>query len=219
MPLSDLLSPHYCCSCGEIGAVLCEHCKYDIISEPFDVCLKCGKAVGVSGNVCSDCRPPYSHAWCVGFRSEGLKKLVDIYKFERVRAAHGVLAELFDECIPFLPADIIVTPIPTIRPHIRIRGYDHIELLARSFAKARTLTYRPTLKRISNSVQRGASKKVRDKQASMAFEGEKLTGERILLMDDVYTTGATVKYAAQKLLDNGAGEVWVAVLSRQTIGK
>jgi len=68
-------------------------------------------------------------------------------------------------------------------------------------------------------MQRHASAVERDRQAKAAFAVKGAITKHVpyVLVDDVVTTGATIKYAAQALLDAGASQVWVAVVARQTL--
>lgn len=218
--LSNLLAPHYCCSCGEIGAILCSYCKYSIVSEPHDNCLVCGHPVGPKSQLCDVCCPPYVRAWCVGRRDDGLRAVIDALKFERTRAAYLPLAELLDEVLPVIPSDVTVVPVPTLTYHKRVRGYGHIELVAKAFAKKRGLPYAEVLIRRSRHVQRGAARARRIAQAKETYMSTALQkGQTYLLVDDVYTTGATLEYASRALIAGGAGQVWVAALSRQPLEK
>ncbi|MFZ1410184.1 MAG: phosphoribosyltransferase family protein [Micropruina sp.] len=217
--LTDLLAPHYCCSCGELGAILCEYCKYDIVKDPFSICVQCRVPVLGDNHLCSSCSTPYTRAWCIGERDDALKKLIDSYKFERAQSAQRTLIELLDHSIPQLPENLLVVPIPTVTPHVRVRGYGHVELVASGFAKKRGLAYFPALKRRTMSVQRGANKAQRIAQAKAAYRADSVDGQVCLLIDDVYTTGATLEYASRELLAAGASEVWIAVLSRQPLEK
>ena len=212
--LFDLFAPHSCCSCGEIGQILCDYCKNDIISETFEGCLACGLVCGSTG-LCGDCKKPFSRIWCVGERTGPLKDLVNRYKFERARSAHQALASLLHDSLPQLSSDTVVTSVPTIAQHVRQRGYDHARLLAQTFAAKRQLPYSAVLERASNTVQRGSSRAQRLQQAKQAFSCRPIRAKTYLLIDDIYTTGATVQYAAAALLEAGATEVWVAVVARQ----
>ena len=216
---SDLLAPHYCCSCGEIGAILCDYCKYNIISERVMQCISCERLTGGDESLCRQCALPYSRAWCVGVKTDELEKVIEAYKFGRAKSAYQLLAQLLDEVVPLLPDDTIVTAIPTVAAHIRERGYDHAALLARRFAATRRYTYSTPLVRLTKTRQRGASRRQREAQAKEAFRAISTVTGTYLLIDDVFTTGATVKYAAQALHDAGASEVWVVVLARQPFRK
>lgn len=216
--LVDLFAPHYCCSCGAIGAVLCEYCKYNIVSEPYEGCILCRHITKPSENLCDTCSASFTHAWVVGSRTGSLKKIIDDYKFERTRAAYRVLSEVFAAILPALPTDIEIVPVPTINRHVRIRGYDHMYLIARRLARSRGLPYSRCLRRATSTVQRGANRTVRQQQAASAFTTRNVRmGARYLLIDDVSTTGATLEHAARALRAAGAREVWVAVLATQPL--
>lgn len=218
--LSDVLAPHYCCSCGEIGEILCAYCKYDITSDPFSQCVVCAHPVNPKSHLCTECKTAYSRAWCVGWRNEALRSLIDTFKFERVRAAHVALAELLDEVLPILPETTIIVPIPTIARHRRIYGYGHTELVAGAFARLRGLPYAEALQRRHRHVQRGATRQERVVQAKASYIPSQVQkGATYLLLDDVYTTGSTLEYASRALLKGGAGQVWIAVISRQPLEK
>lgn len=218
--LLDFIAPHPCYGCGKVGSPLCGNCKYNIESEPFSACVVCGSAAGKNG-ICIPCRTSYTRAWCVGERSDSLQRLVDAYKFERARACHVPLADLLVECLPELPTETIVIPIPTISVHIRQRCYDHSLLLARRVAKKMNLTLATPLSRKTSTIQRGANRRERIKQAKDAFQLDSplLINRPYLLIDDVITTGSTVQYAAQLLKDAGVAEIWVAVVARQVSTK
>ena len=218
MSLLDIFAPHYCCSCGMIGAILCDNCKNNIIDNQYSGCIACGKPAARYG-LCRRCRAPFARAWCVGERANVLKALINQYKFERARAAKHAIVDLLDAVLPPLPGGVTVVPVPTIPPHIRQRGYDHMALVARGFACRRQLSYRAVIQRASNTVQHGTTRAVRLRQAKQAFECGDVPPGIYLLVDDVYTTGATVRYAADVLLRAGATEVWIAVVSRQTFSR
>jgi len=168
------------------------------------------------------CRPGFSRAWCVATREGTVERVIDSYKFDRARSAYRDIADVLDMVVPVLPGNVVVVPVPTIARHIRKRGYDHTLLIARYFAKKRQLELNThSLMRVSNTSQFGASKKQRELQAQRAFAStRRLDGTKTyLLVDDIYTTGATLRHAARILKDAGAGDVWVAVVAKQTLVK
>jgi ComF family protein len=136
-----------------------------------------------------------------------------------MRRASAALGDLLLEKIDQLPSGTIVVPIPTVSAHIRQRGYDHSKLIAKYIARKRGLKYNQALERVTATKQRGASKAVREKQARKAFavRGSITPDVPYLLIDDVVTTGATMRYAAQALLDGGASHVWAAAIARQPL--
>jgi len=145
--------------------------------------------------------------------------LIDVLKFDYTVAAAGTLAELLHEHISDLPANTVIVPVPTIPAHIRQRGYDHALKIAMHFAKRRKLTVEKPVRRKNISVQRGAGRADRIRQAREAFEiGQPLNpAVPYLVVDDVITTGATLNAMAQILRSAGARTVWVAAVARQPL--
>lgn len=215
-----IIAPYPCFGCGKIGKPLCNNCEYDITSEPFYRCIAC---LGPTGDkrLCAHHVLPYSRTWVVGVRSEVLEQLIDAYKFSRAKALHQTFAGLLDTVLPQLPPDIVVVPVPTIATHVRQRGYDHTLLIAKDLALKKGLKYKKLIERQHSAKQLGASRSERIAQAKTAFylTGPVSSTTTYLLLDDVYTTGATVRYAAKQLRDGGARDVWVAVVARQVSTK
>lgn len=217
--LLSRLAPHHCCGCGKIGTILCQDCEYNIVSEPYVGCVVCSKPTVVG--ICSRCVSVYTQAWCVGDREDTLERLIDAYKFKRAKAAANTLASLLDEVVPILPKNTVIVPVPTARSHVRVRGYDHALLLARIFARKRGLSVASVVMRRGGETQRGLNKKMRMKQAEQTFycSTPLPSGAPYLLIDDIVTTNATLRYAATALKDAGAETVWAAVVARQPLKK
>lgn len=219
--IDELLSPfapHLCCSCGKIGTLLCESCKYYIIHEQFSGCCNCDRSASING-LCGHCRPPYQRAWVTGWREGPLLTLIDRYKFQRAKAGHKAAADLLLETLPELPPETIVVPIPTVRAHIRVRGYDHTFLIAQQIAMHRHLRLSPVLRRITTTQQKGNDATERAKQAKIAYRVEEKLNPTIpyLLVDDVVTTGATLRYGAKALHRAGARTIWVTAVAKQPL--
>lgn len=215
-----LWAPHYCYGCDLVGFVLCSNCKYNIINEPFAGCVACQKTAVGSTGVCTECRVPYSKAWVISDRDGIVLKLVDEYKFNYRRSSYEVLAEMLNDTVASLPEDTLVCTVPTIQKHIRQRGFDHAKLLAKQFASLRRLEFVTPLARNKSTVQLGTSRVERIKNARLAFRARGVQrGRNYLLIDDVYTTGSTMRYATQTLLNAGAGQVWIAIIARQALDK
>jgi ComF family protein len=217
--LMQIVAPHYCYGCAKVGTTLCLECKYDIVEDATGGCIVCQRPARLG--ICSECQDSYVRAWYVGERDGTLRKLVDAYKFERVADASGALASLLNDYLPLLPNDVIVVPVPTIARHIRQRGYDHTWLIAKHFAKRRRLAMATPLRRVNTSVQLGKNKRERFVQAEASYRCQgSLDADAIyLLVDDIVTTGATLRACATAMRSAGAREVWVAVLARQALDK
>lgn len=156
----------------------------------------------------------------VGWREGVLKKLVSEFKYESVRAVGEVLAEMLDETIPDLSAvlpegaEVVVVPLPTIGKHVRKRGLDHTLILARKLAKMRGWKCERVLERAVDTVQVGAKAKERQEQAKRAYEVSREVDSKkyYLLLDDVWTTGASMKAAERVMRKAGAKKVMGAVI-------
>lgn len=216
--LLSFMAPHYCCGCDKIGDLLCGNCKNYITNELKTVCIACHRPTA-SMWLCGDCKMPYQRAWVVGERDGTLQRLIGDYKFQRVKSAYKVLGDLLLESLPDFPINTIIVPIPTVSSHIRERGYDHMLLIAQYFAKKRNLDCQQLLKRVTNTKQRQSTTLQRQVQAQRAFIANGLinSNKNYLILDDVVTTGSTIKYASKVLRKAGAKNVWVAVIARQML--
>lgn len=207
----NLIMPHYCCSCGEIGAIFCDNCKYNINKHIFNDCVLCNNDP-VKMHV--QCSP----SWCVGRYDGPLKLALERYKFHHARDVAKPLAQLLSARCGQLPPDAIVTSVPTLPSHIRQRGFDHAERLAREFAKRQHLPYKKVFKRKAKTQQRGSSRRQREHNAVAAFEITKQKVEgRYILVDDIATTGATLRQLSGLLRDAGAAHVSCAVIAKQPL--
>lgn len=217
--LLQTIAPHHCYGCTKIGAVLCHDCKYNIADEANDTCLVC--ALPSPDGICANCQTSYEKAWSVGDRNGVLAAVIDAYKFKRVKSASSALADLLDIVLPIIPNDSVIVPVPTISSHKRVRGYDHTLLIARQLAAKRNITVEQMLARKHSFVQLGKTKKERFLQMSDEFTCvQRLDPTRAyILIDDVVTTNATVRYCAEALGSAGAQHVWVATLARQPLDK
>ena len=168
-------------------------------------------------NRCARCFADFSRGFAVAERVDTIAALVDESKLSSSRGACIAEAKLLHHILPTLPENTVFVPIPTISSHIRTRGLDHTAKIAATLAKLRGLKSEKILRRRTSSVQRGANKATREQQAKSAFTISTPISPRTtyILVDDVYTTGATMKYAAKTLRAAGAQAIWVAVTAVQ----
>jgi ComF family protein len=149
-----------------------------------------------------------------------VKKMIRAYKFERVRAAYAPLASAMLDALPYFDEPVVVVHIPTSSNHVRQRGYDHAQLLAREIALSQKWSHIDAIRRLHNLRQVGASRAERQRQAESAFglrSGRELEGAHVLLVDDVTTSGATLTAAARILKQAGAAHVDAVVAAKHTL--
>ncbi|QCT40314.1 ComF family protein [Candidatus Saccharibacteria bacterium oral taxon 488] len=218
MPIDTLLSyiaPHYCYGCGATGSLLCRSCLEAMKRHHCQVCVICGQPCA-GGNVCRRHALPYEALDCVLWRRGAVARLIDDYKFHRVRAASRVLARILDELLPEYEVSTVVVPVPTASANIRKRGYDHMLLVARQFARRRGLRVERPLVRQTNVTQHYArSAAERRKQAQQFFRARGARADvPYLILDDIFTTGSTIAAAAQTLQVAGARDIRVGIIAR-----
>lgn len=207
----DLICPHTCIGCETVGEVLCECCKNNILNEHLNYCPNCKRLTPDGG--CKHCALP--PCFMVGWRDELVFKLVEEYKYHSVRALGEVLADLLDNVLPEVAGEVVIVPLPTIKRHVRERGFDHMLEIAKKLGKKRGWKVEKILKRAKNTVQVGANREVRLVQAAKAYElaGTVSPNKTYLILDDVWTTGASMKIVTKKLQRAGALKVLLAVLA------
>ena len=125
------------------------------------------------------------------------------------------MAEILDAVLPYFDEPVHIVPLPTIKKHIRERGFDHTMLIAKKLARRRKWQVDAILGRAKNTVQVGSDQETRLKQAREAYLINKPADKNAvyLLLDDVWTTGASMRAAIKKLREAGGTKIVVAVLA------
>jgi ComF family protein len=202
------------------------------------VCTICGERLfspyalaGAEGDFrCGLCRriePAFARALAYGSYESGLREMIHLLKYGGVRPAASVLGRMVAEVIQALEADfsagsVVVVPVPLHRTKLRQRGFNQAELIAHAAMKVSPVTGRLRLcadvleRKRETASQTGLTSHQRRANLRGAFSVAKpaaVTGE-VLLVDDVYTTGATVSECARVLRRAGATKVWVATVAR-----
>jgi len=216
--LAELLFPTRCAGCELPGAVLCDRCRDDLPRvEPAGACPRCGAPFGYL--VCTEC---WSREWAfeaalaVGSLEAPLSRAVVLHKDageRRLARVFGVfLAEQvagawpgWSECVGYVPATAVA---------LRRRGFDHGRAIAVSLAAELGVPVADVLRRTAARDQRALGRAERAANAAGTFLAVGSVPDRVLLCDDVFTTGATLDAAAAVLLSAGAKAVRVSAVAR-----
>jgi ComF family protein len=213
----DIIAPHRCIICSNYNNVVCESCVRTLSGKLQPFCVFCG---GESYNwqPCNSCSPAtaLTHAYVCASYSGQVKELIRRFKFEHARDAYKPVAALLVSPLPAFNDEWAVVPVPTVSAHIRERSYDHTLLIAKQVAKALNMPLERPLERSKNVRQVGADRKARLAVAESIAVRRPLAAKRILLIDDVCTTGATLNACAQRLVALGVVEVRAAVAAWQS---
>jgi ComF family protein len=157
--------------------------------------------------------------WCEawGDYRDGLARLLQVLKFERHDFLDDALAGLLDERLRDREFDAI-TAVPMQRKNERRRGYNQAELLARALSRRTgiacdmTLLARRGTRAPQSTLARRAERARNAKGAFGATPGAR--GKRILIVDDICTTGATMRACADALVEAGAARVCAVTVAR-----
>lgn len=233
-PILDLIFPRTCAACRgaiiERGVGLCPACSADLaLHVDGEYCRQCARDVGphlLHDGRCTECarqrRPPVSRIARVGRHRGALRGLVLAFKYERVHDAvlGKLLSAVWERELGAAGVEVIV-PVPS--PWLRRwrRGFHPTELLARRVARSVGVPSRAWLA-MARPVrpQTGLSATLREANIKGAFKctaAARVAGRTVCVVDDVSTTGATLREAARTLREAGARDVTAAVVSRAVL--
>jgi competence protein ComFC len=214
----SLIAPHKCIVCGLEGDTLCQPCLITSLAPPPSRCYRC-HSTSIQSSVCQICRKTVKlqHVWVASDYQDTAKELIRRLKFERASAAAIPVASAIIQALPDLPPDTVVSYVPTANNRVRLRGYDQAKLIAENIARQRNWQHQSLLMRTGSTRQVGAGRVERFKQIEaslIAIKISKIKQARILLIDDVTTTGATLEAAAAILKSSGAHSIDAAVFAQ-----
>ncbi len=217
----DLLFPPHCAVCGQRGAWLCPACLGGVHRFEPPWCPRCGQPRR-DGGLCRACRQ--AKGALTSIRSVGgfagpLRPAIHALKYQGLRVLAEPLGELLAEAWrrqPW-PVDVLV-PVPLHRVRLWRRGYNQAELLARAVGQHIALPVEASLltRYRDTHSQVGLAREERRHNMRNAFAvgGGAVAGRRVLLIDDVLTTGATLEACAEALCRAGADAVHALTLAR-----
>ena len=222
----DMIFPPACLMCGRSGTEqLCKGCLSQILPIKGPICKICGKPEDrfFTGRLCEDCfkrEPPFELARSAALYDCVLKDIIHKFKFEGKKKLATPLGEIMCRYLKAgdLPSKKIdtVIAIPLSRQHERAREYNQSLLLAEFVAAelGKPLDI-SSLKKIRNvRPQFSLTREERLTNVINAFSSSEIRSLNVLLIDDIYTTGATVREASMVLRSAGAKKVFVLTLAR-----
>lgn len=231
MSFLDFVFPKYCVNCRKLGSYLCANCLTYISFDTEEICVVCNRPA-INGLTHPGCFGKYTIDGvfsAISYKGAS-KKLIYNFKYKPYLSdLKNVLVDLFYEkliqkeefyriCKNNKP--LILTPIPLHNSKLRSRGYNQAEILAISLAKKLGFPVFNLLQRVKKTPSlAGLTQKIRKENIKGAFEVEKdkkdiLKNAAVFLVDDIFTTGATLNEAARTLKKNGAGKVYGLALAR-----
>jgi ComF family protein len=190
----------------------CVACRTPFVNEaPLDESGRCSLCrLGVNG---------FDQVYTFGAYEGTLRKLIHIFKFEGVQTLQRPLGALLAQVLPREMSFDAIVPMPLHWRRRWQRGFNQSELLAREISRRWSVPVSSAVRRKkATAPQAGLTSSQRRKNMQGAFAvkaGKPLTGMRVLLIDDVLTTGATASACARALKRAGASHVTFLALARR----
>jgi len=217
--LLNVFFPRYCLGCGQEGAYICQRCRENLPFQLPPYCPACGKSLDHHPG-CDELASELLELRSV-FRFEGvIKKAVHELKYNNLRDIAAPLAAFMADFLRSnSPAGDALVPVPLHKSRLRERGYNQSELLAISLHRLTELpVFVDALKKVKPTPPQAESASVEERRRAVvgAFRCyNNFTGRRVVLIDDVATSGATLSACAIALTAAGAGEVRALTLARE----
>jgi ComF family protein len=212
----DLLVPQRCAACGAGERIVCAACLAELRLLRGPLCARCGSPTAWPVERCAECfgrRLAFTQARAAVAYEGSMRALVAAWKERGHRRLGRVFAGLVAEVVPRPPVDVL-TFVPGDPERSLWRGQNTAETLARLLAVEWALPVDALLERTRHvQTQRGLTRAQRRGNVRSAFHAATAPAV-VALVDDVYTTGATVAAAATELRKAGARKVYVATLAR-----
>lgn len=209
--------------CSEPAGLVCDQCLGSMAFDPHEPrCANCTRPTYAADGLCAECADgsPFGVVFSLGPHKGALREAVHHFKFEDRRELGQVLGRRLARTIS-VRYDCVV-PVPLHRSRLRERGYNQAALIGKELADAAGVPlYEGMLVRLRQTGHQAKlhrSSRLHNLQGAfgIAQPNPPWTGRRVLLVDDVLTTGATAAAAATELYGSGARTVDLAVLAVST---
>ena len=203
--------------------------KIKWLKAPY--CFKCSRSLpptfkSIPTFLCPECRRQnvyFNRAFIPTLYEGVMKKVIHLLKYNKktgiMRTLKKIIKSYFNHLNSSLPSLDLVVPIPLHRKKLRERGFNQAELIAKVVAKhLKVRLTKGNLKRIkATTTQTSLDRKERRKNLKEAFvvkNRDEFQAKNVLLVDDVYTTGTTIKEAAKVLKEARVKDIYVFALAR-----
>jgi ComF family protein len=223
----DILFPKFCVNCDREGTYLCEDCLAVIDVSEYQYCAFCYPAkIVLNGKTCNSCkkRKKLDELFCATSYDEKIvKKMLRLFKYEPyAKELSKPLSDLIIthfQVLGKIPEIDLIIPVPLHKNKLKNRGFNQSEKIALFIARflKKPLLAQGLVKIKKTDDQMSLDKGQRQKNLKNAFfcpKPEIVKGKKILLIDDILTTGATIEECAQTLKRAGAREVCATVVAR-----
>ena len=220
----NLLYPPQCASCDKLGSHFCDDCRANLAHLRSPICQKCGHPLTNLGSDCNAC-PTFSLSnlnlvRSVAFFDETyLQPAIHKFKYHNQRVLTQDFANLLKDCYDAsqLATDIIV-PVPLHRSRYKERGYNQSTLLAKGLSSLidQSVDEVTLVRRRATKTQTSLNPTERQQNVRDAFAclSDALSYKTVLLIDDVFTTGATMNACGQALRQAGVASIYGLTLAR-----
>lgn len=216
--IQEAIAPARCVGCSSYGGWQCDACGAGVVRLKRQYCYICG-VVSEAGATCARCKDlgVLDGVWVACEYSEGwIRSAIHSFKYNGNHQLVGSLSRILNQAIPDDFTGGLVVGVPSHWSRVFTRGFNQAEQLAMSVAVMRGWRFQSVLKKAAKTrPQVGLRRELRLKSVIDTIVLEKrVTDHRVIIVDDVMTTGATLEECAKVLRKAGVSEVYGLVLAR-----